>query len=200
MIEIMKNWASEIVVSLVIVTLIEMLLPDNKTKKYVKTVIGIYIMYCIISPFIDKAKFTTILEDTEKRLEKIQIESKVSTAMVDKTESIEMLYIEEFEKDVKRKVEELGYEVNVCKVDVEIDATKENAGINGIYLKIKDKKIKNEENNNLQINNIEKVEISIKDLEEGKNIKEETEAEKKVKEYLSNYYEIDEAKIQITQT
>ena len=54
MIDVISNWAGELVVSLIIVTVIEMLLPDNKIKKYVKTVIGVYIIFCIISPFIDK--------------------------------------------------------------------------------------------------------------------------------------------------
>ena len=198
MIEVIRDWASEIVISLVIVTLIEMFLPDNKTKKYVKTVIGVYIIYCIISPFINKAEFTTILKNTEKNLEKIQIESKVSSE-VDDNNSIETLYIEEFEKDITIKVEELGYEVEICKVDIEIDATKENAGINAIYLKIKNKKIKNEKSQNAQIENIEKIEISIKDSEAGKNKKEETDDDKRIKEYLSDYYEISKEKIKIVQ-
>lgn len=197
MINIISNWAGEIVVSLVIVTLIEMLLPDNKIKKYVKTVIGVYIIFCIISPFIDKEEFAKIFENTEKNLEKIRIESQVSSNVESTQNSIEALYIQEFENDVIKKVEELGYKVKKCNVDIEINASKDNAGINAIYLNIGEKK--DNTNQGIQVENVEKVEISINDKEEGNNKDEETEDSKKVKEFLSNHYEISKEKIKITQ-
>ena len=105
MMDFISNWAGELVVALIIVTIIEMLLPENKTKKYVKTVIGVYIIFCIISPFINKEEFAVILKETEKNLEKIKIESQVSSKL-EENSSIEALYIQEFEKDVIKKVEE----------------------------------------------------------------------------------------------
>lgn len=199
MIEIISNWAGELVVTLVIVTIIEMLLPDNKIKKYVKTVIGVYIIFCIISPFIDKTEFATILENTQKNLEKIQIENQISTELQNKDSSIEALYIQEFQKDVVKRVEELGYEVIKCEVSIEINATKDNAGINQINLNIGDKKKNSEQSTNVQIKNVEKVEISINDEDTGNNKNEETEDTKKVKEFLSDYYEISQEKVQVTQ-
>lgn len=198
MIDVISNWAGELVVSLIIVTLIEMLLPENKIKKYVKTVIGVYIIFCIISPFIDKEEFLAIFENAEKNMERIQIESKVSSALEDPNSSIEALYIQEFEKDVIKKVEELGYEVKKCEVSIQINAAKDNAGINSIYLKIGNKKIKNEQN--VQIENVQKVEISINTQEEGNNKSgEENEETKKVKEFLITHYEISSEKVKVTQ-
>ena len=46
------NWTKAIVMAVIIVSILEMLLPNNKTKKYVKMVMGIFILYNIISPFI----------------------------------------------------------------------------------------------------------------------------------------------------
>ena len=201
MIDIISNWSGELIISLIIVTIIEMLLPDNKIKKYVKTVIGVYIVFCIISPFINKEQFATIFEATQKNLEKIQIESQVSSALEDSNSSIEALYIQEFEKDVTKRVEELGYKVKQCEVKIQIDATKENAGIHAINLKIGNK-TNNTTTNQVEIENIEKVEISINNDEAVNNNNEtlkETEDTKKVKEYLSQYYEISEEKIKITQ-
>lgn len=198
MIDVISNWAGELVVSLIIVTLIEMLLPENKIKKYVKTVIGVYIIFCIISPFIDKKEFLAIFENAEKNMERIQIESKVSSALEDPNSSIEALYMQEFEKDVIKKVEELGYEVKKCEVSIQINAAKDNAGINSIYLKIGNKKIKNEQN--VQIENVQKVEISINTQEEGNNKSgEENEETKKVKEFLITHYEISSEKVKVTQ-
>lgn len=198
MINIISKWAGELIVSLVIVTLIEMLLPDNKIKKYVKTVIGIYIIFCIISPFINKREFATIFENAERELGKIQIDNQVSAELKNTDDGVEALYIKEFEKDIINKIEELGYEVKKINVDIEINASKENAGINAIYITIGNKK--NSNNGNIQIENIDKVEISINGSNLGKDKNEpETEDSKKVKKYLSDYYEISEEKIKITQ-
>ena len=175
-----------------------MLLPDNKIKKYVKTVIGIYIIFCIISPFINKREFATIFENAERELGKIQIDNQVSAELKNTDDGVEALYIKEFEKDIINKIEELGYEVKKINVDIEINASKENAGINAIYITIGNKK--NSNNGNIQIENIDKVEISINGSNLGKDKNEpETEDSKKVKKYLSDYYEISEEKIKITQ-
>lgn len=198
MIDVISNWAGELVVALIIVTIIEMLLPENKTKKYVKTVIGVYIIFCIISPFINKEEFATILEETEKNLEKIKIESQVSSNL-EENSSIEALYIQEFEKDVIKKVEELGYEVKDCSVEIEINASKDNAGINGIYLKIGNKLASNKSSSNIEIEDVEKVEISINNQSVVNNKSEESSDTKKIKKFLSDYYEISQEKIKVIQ-
>ena len=92
MINAISSWASQLVFSLIIVTIIEMILPDNKIKKYVKTVIGVYIIFCIISPFINQAEIENILESTQKSLEQIQIQSQVASLQNEKS-SIDHLYI-----------------------------------------------------------------------------------------------------------
>lgn len=203
MIDVISNWASGLVVSIVIATILEMLLPDNKTKKYVKTVIGIYIIFCIISPFIDENKIEDILKNAEKTIEKAQIKSEVSSSQ-NENSRIEALYIEEFEKDVIKRVEELGYEVKKCEVDIEINASKEKAGINSIYLSIGNKKqiSNNNKNTKIEIEEIENIEISINNIEEGNNNSEniiENDNTKEIKAFLSDYYEINEENIIVTQ-
>ena len=52
MIEFFSTWAEQIVLAVIIATIIEMLLPNNKNKKYVQMIIGIYILFNIISPIV----------------------------------------------------------------------------------------------------------------------------------------------------
>ena len=207
MIEIISNWAGELVVALIVTTLIEMLLPENKIKKYVKTLIGIYIVFCIISPFIDESKVLSF-EDIEKEFEHYKKELnigdvKTSNASKDNV-SMENLYIEEFKKDVIEQVENMGYEVKKCDVNIEIDATKENAGINKINMIIgkNQSKNNNESTNKIEIDEVQKIEISINEENNEDNNKEktqETEEALKVKKFLSEYYEISETYVKITQ-
>ncbi len=54
MIEFLSSWAQGIIVAVIIATLIEMILPNSSSKKYVKVVIGMYILFTIVSPIIKK--------------------------------------------------------------------------------------------------------------------------------------------------
>ena len=54
MINWIGSWVQGIVIAVVISTIIEMILPDGNIKKYVRTVIGVYIVFVIISPIITK--------------------------------------------------------------------------------------------------------------------------------------------------
>lgn len=198
MIETISNWAGELVVAMIVTTLIEMLLPDNKTKKYVKTLIGTYIVFCIISPFINERDVFSF-ENLEKELKSYSNEVQIQKQENSET-SMENLYIEEFKKNIIENVQNLGYKVKRCEVDIEIDATKENAGINEIKLVIGEKQIQN--NNEINIEEIQKVEISINSNTTENNTNEsveENENVKSVKTYLSNYYEISENRVKVTQ-
>ena len=67
MIKFISSWAGGIVLSVIIATILEMILPEGKNKKYIKTVIGVYILFAIISPIISKVTGKTI--DTQRIFE-----------------------------------------------------------------------------------------------------------------------------------
>lgn len=52
MINNISSWAEQVIIAVIIATIIEMILPNGNSKKYIKTVIGVYIVYTIISPVI----------------------------------------------------------------------------------------------------------------------------------------------------
>ena len=51
--EKISMWSRSIVVSVIITVVIEMILPENNSKKYIKIVLGIFVVYSIISPVFD---------------------------------------------------------------------------------------------------------------------------------------------------
>ena len=60
MVNFLSSWVKNLSLAIIVVSILEMLLPNNKTKKYVKMVMGLYILFSIISPFIknsDKLNF-----------------------------------------------------------------------------------------------------------------------------------------------
>ena len=54
MVEWISNWAESIIVAVIIATIIEMILPEGNSKKYIKVVIGVYVLFTIIIPVINK--------------------------------------------------------------------------------------------------------------------------------------------------
>ena len=95
MIEILSSWAKGLGITIVIVSIFEMLLPNNRTKKYIRMVLGVYVIFNIVSPLIknkDVFNFNNI--DLEEY-------TSVETSSVNQTsmnERIKKLYSEELEK------------------------------------------------------------------------------------------------------
>ena len=56
MLEWFRSWATGIVIAVIIATIIEMILPNSTSKKYIKIIIGIFIVYTVISPVIGSFK------------------------------------------------------------------------------------------------------------------------------------------------
>lgn len=133
MINFISSWAEQIVLAVVVATIIELILPTNKNKKYIQMVIGVYVLFNIISPIIkNKDNFSVEKYNTEKYESQSQYE--IDQSSMDTR--IEKIYLEELEKKTQEKFQDNGYVVTKCKVDAVLDTTKKNAGISLITIKI----------------------------------------------------------------
>lgn len=103
-----RNWCEGIIVAVIISIIIEMLVPDGKNKKYIKVVIGIYIMFVCFSP---------ILELLNYDIKDINIfETKTLETAQTFNEYMKEMYIVGIEKSIYDEIKELGYEVENIKV------------------------------------------------------------------------------------
>lgn len=132
MINFVSSWAEQIVVAVIIGTIIELILPNNKNKKYIQMVIGVYILFNIISPIIKNKEILTVDNIGENVISSDYV---VDQSSMDKR--LEKIYLEEIEKDVKKRFEEGGFNVSKCNVNAVLDTNKKNAGIHLITVKIK---------------------------------------------------------------
>ena len=133
MIDYFSEWAQNLTLAIVIVSLFEMLLPNNKTKKYIKVVMGLYILFNIISPIIkNKEKLVFSEIDLDKY---ITTSTKVEQSSMDAR--LEKIYLDELENNIKSKFKNAGIEIIKCTIDAELDTTKKNAGIHSIDVKVK---------------------------------------------------------------
>lgn len=151
MIEFMSSWVKGLGLAIVIVSILEMLLPNNKTKKYIRMVMGIYVLFTIISPFINNQK---ILESSQLNLEDYT-STQTSTTLDQRSmdERIQDLYIQELEKDIVKKLKEKGYLVTSCKVKAKISDKEEETQITKIKLKVQ--KLLESENETKKQENLE---------------------------------------------
>lgn len=159
MIEILSSWAKNIILAVIIISILEMILPNNKTKKYVKMVMGIYLLFNIISPIIKNKEVFNInqfdINNYKDQYTSTDLESNIDQTSMDKR--LKEIYIDELEKDITTKLESKGYIVNSCNVDATLSEDEENAGITKIVLDIEETKddVNNTSNNQTENSNIE---------------------------------------------
>lgn len=185
MINEISSWASGIIISVIIVTIIEMILPEGKNKKYIKTILGIYILFTIISPII---KNTNSKEINIENLIKFDEYSKTKTTSIDTGNSISNIYEESLKTDIKNKLQQKGYFATKINLELEL---KDEKNYGEIYrIEITMDKINEEENKT--INKVENIQIVIG--EKAEEVKEKTtvsqEEQNEVKEYLSTTYNV----------
>ena len=196
MIEFLSSWAQGIIVAVIIATLIEMILPNSSSKKYVKVVIGMYILFTIVSPIIKKVGGKDINLDTiniEKYEQQIsKSDNTISRKFEDNNaRSIKDIYVSNLKADISAKLKEKGYEINTSDIQIKDD---ENYTIEKITLKLIKMEQKQGKNNEIVINTVEIGNtISQKD---SKTLSDDDKQE--VKDYISETYDIDKKNINIS--
>lgn len=204
MIEFISTWVKGLGVAIVIVSIIEMILPNNKTKKYIKMVLGIYIIFNIISPLV-KNKDKLNLENLN--LNDYTVNTSTSVDQTSMNKRIETLYEDELEKDITAKLKEKGYELSECKVTAKIDENENNKDetkISNIKIKVEKKVAKQSEENSVEnkivtgIQQIKKVDIGKAKEKEIKNSSKISKTElEDIKKFLIEEYEVNEKCLEI---
>ena len=187
MIEFLSSWVKNLGIIIVIVSILEMLLPNNKTKKYIKIVFGLFIILNIISPLIKERQVFSIenfdlneFSNNTKTSNNINENEVVNQETMDK--KIGELYKKELEKDITKKLEDKGYIVKNIKASVTI-GNKEETKIEKIEIdleKEESKQNKKDTNTNMEnkiVEEIQKIKININPKEKAKEeTKEKSES------------------------
>ena len=139
MIDWISDWTGGIIVAVIIGTVIEMILPSGNSKKYIKVVIGIYVLFTIVSPVITKFMGETIevsdILDLDKYVEEAEEAVEVQNTIQNNNQSsIMQMYSSGIKEDMKAKIEEKGYRVN--SIDIGI-ANDESYRITNITIDVK---------------------------------------------------------------
>ena len=217
MIEFLSSWAKSLGLAIIVISILEMLLPNNKTKKYVRMVFGLYIIFNIISPFV---KNKDILDVSSYDLNEYignYTTNQTNGEQSSVNSQIEEIYIRELEKDITQKVEELGYQVVTCNVYATLSSENEENYIEEIVLTVeKSEKQKNdqqgdgtEQSETIEdklVNEIQKIKpvnttvgkINKTEKEQEENIQNINNSDiQKIKKFLKEEYGVEETCLKI---
>lgn len=183
----LSEWINGIIIVIIINTIIELIIPEGKNKKYIRTVMGIYISFVIISPIITKIKDADIsLDDLIKKYEPKNYSIQTS---IDTNKYIEDTYVVKIKQDIADKLIQKNYEV----IDSDVIIENEDKSSYGEILRIS-LKLKKTESENVQM--VKKVNINLNEAEAEKI--EISEAQKEeLKEYLQSVYGTEKEEIEI---
>ena len=192
MIEWIKLWVEQIIIAVIIAIIVEMILP-NGNKKYIKMVLGLYILFTIISPVISRAgNLDTLLDFDYKKYFDKGIYKETSEEFEDTNNKlIEIAYIDKVKNDVISKIEKLGYKVDNINISIIGNTKSEKYGeISNLEIYIS-KGNKEEVENKIEIEN-----INIGNNEKTKEESNITENEKKIiKNYVEKEYSLENTNI-----
>lgn len=184
MIEWVTSWAQGIIIAVIIATIIEMILPDGNCKKYIKVVIGVYILFSIISPVITKITGKDFNISEEFNLDEFYAEADskyiYNELNSNNSNNIMDIYITNLKADITAKLKNKGYEVIDCNIEIKDEETYEISSLNLRLKKINENDNNKNESSNNNINKVERVEeineisISIEENNKENNEKDST--------------------------
>ena len=192
MLEWFRSWATGIVIAVIIATIIEMILPNSTSKKYIKIIIGIFIVYTIISPVIGSFKGEDLNNyiKVENYIQSNSNALKTNEVSDNAQSSIKKIYAQNLQNDLKIKLKEKGYISNNINISISND---DKYNIERIDIKV-DEKVTNSNQDEKQVktivDNIKAIKIKVK-KDDSQNNAIITENDKnEIKEYIKQIYQI----------
>ncbi len=200
-IEFLTLWIKDIAIIFVLISIIQIVLPNNNMKRYVDMIIGFLIIIVIISPFVNLLykDFNIDKEIFKKTNEQIKFQH-MDNLDLDSTqeEQIKEIYTGKIKDEIRDLIHEnTNYKIENVNVSIYEDNT-QYGNIKDIELILKEDKRKDENKeepkNLITISNIQKISI-------GEN-KELTTAlmefdDKEIKNLISKNHNISEENIRI---
>ena len=138
---IISTWSRGIVISVIITIVIEMILPDNNSKKYIKIVLGIFVVYSIISPVFEyflSNSVDSLIDEGKASIEASSSNVKEADNHIDYTDdAVRNIYSESLKTELNKLLQSKGFIAEKIKITISDDET---YNINYVSVKIKEKK------------------------------------------------------------
>lgn len=184
--DLLKNFAITLVTTIIFMTAVELIGPDNSMKKYLKFILGLLLVSVILNPIITiltkgESKITEEISNYQKTIltnnndkEKTSIDTNIR----------EESFKENFNKNCVNLLKKEFKDTNfTCLLDSDVDFDSMTFKVNKLKVIVYDKSIKN----------VKKVEIG----NEGKVEEKEDTRQKEIIDFLASELEIKKEKIEV---
>lgn len=190
-----SSWLKDIVVLFILISIAELVMPKGNMKKYIDLVIGLLIIFTIITPFARLTKKDFNLEQSVFNYSKagdfINVEDK--EFYLEQEKQIEKLYKEKISSEIIKLIEAKSiYQVSDLSLDI-LDSKERYGEIQYLQIILTETK-KDINNNKISIEKIRPIDINKRVEEVPKDFEENY---KELKEIISTKYSIEIDKITI---
>ena len=158
--EILKNWISDICVSILFMTTVELILPENSIKKYSKFVLGLIFIVVVINPVIEFIKNdSNLYKDITLNEDYInKFDNYIENNLDEYTERIKKTTLENFKKSFTQNCENLLksiFKTNDFKVTANVSYKNGDFNIDRLQVVVEEDGIKKIED--IDINKVQTV-------------------------------------------
>lgn len=120
MVEKISDYIASLVILLLAMTIIELILPNQKNKKYVMFVCSLVLFLSMIRPVVNilgnGVDVDAKVEEFQKEMANLEYQSAKKTSL---EENIYDAYVMQLEKDMKQRMEEMGYRVLASEIQID---------------------------------------------------------------------------------
>ena len=148
-----STWLKDILIVFIVITFLEIILPKGKMKKFVNFIVGLLIIFIIISPFAD---LESLQYNFDIQMDELMNESDTKAAISHQEERIKNVFSNSLSEETKNFVEDhSNYEV--LDININTDEEREALSIQEVSLTIKQGE-DNEDDSNGEIS-IDKIQV-----------------------------------------
>lgn len=191
--EVLKDWISDICVSILFMTAVELVLPENSIKKYSKFVLGLIFIVVVINPIISFVKQdNNLYRDITLNEDYVyKFDNYIENNLDEYSERVKRTTIDNFQQNLSRNCENLlknNFKKNNFDVDVMVSYEGDNFKIEELIVKVQETGIKH-------IEAVEKVVIG--SVDSYASISRESSKAREIKKFLSDELNIPENIIKV---
>ncbi|CAK7015001.1 stage III sporulation protein AF [Tissierella sp. P1] len=196
-ISFISTWLKDIVVLFILISIAELIMPKGNMKKYINMVIGLLIIFTIISPFAKLLKLNFNFEQSVFNYSKPNIfdNEQNNELYTQQEKQIEKIYKEKISKEITGLIEEKT-DYRVVDIVVGIIDKEENYGeIDYLNILVGEKE-EITDKSKIHVGKVKTIEIqnNIKDI---KSLDEDYKDLTDLKDLISNNYLVDKDRINI---
>jgi stage III sporulation protein AF len=121
--EFLRDWVVNIVITMIFVTIVEIMMPGGSTRKYISLVIGLMVMFVIINPVLilmaGDFDFGSRVYETSRSIALGDVNYRMSKLENSSREGVIKLYKSSLEQQIKKDIEDKGLGEVQAEVEIE---------------------------------------------------------------------------------